>query len=387
MIRKPSRRVALFACVWLYAALLASAQGQDARTTLFNGARTLIEANCATCTGRNQSALEEGIRLALEAKDAGYPDRVAVLRLLKDGYGTLGAFFFGLGDPRRAEALRLNDEFLKQLVDAAPLDANARYEHTHRSIGNIESMIADIDERIRQYRLVLALDPRHEKAQFDLAQDLFRKGEDEESDRLLRALSKSSDPERAKVAAQRLENFASQRASSKQVVAPTTFVGEAFRGKDFEKEFGAGLVFRLAAQDDLQAPGWEVQVRGKDSTDAEYSWVVTPPFRGLNPRYLFVGYGLSAAEIVEGGASFKFVRTKPDYDRARANVQIILGRRSDGRPYQEAFDAALEDSGKIPYCVGALRILNSKLTPAEEGRPQAIDWIQFEVELCGKSRY
>jgi tetratricopeptide (TPR) repeat protein len=386
MIRKPSRGVAPFACVWLYAALLASAQGQDARTTLFNGARTLIEANCATCIGRNQSALEEGIRLALEAKDAGYPDRAAVLRLLKDGYGTLGALFFGLGDPRRAEALRLNDEFLKQLVDAAPLDANARYEHAHRYIGNIESMIADIDERVRQYRLVLALDPRHEKAQFDLAQDLFRKGEDEESDRLLRALARSSDPERAKLAAQRLESFASQRASSKQVVAPTTFVGEAFRGKDFEKEFGAGLVFRLAATEP-QISGWDVEIRAKASPNSEYSSVMTPPLRGLNPRYLSTSYGRVASEVVKGGSSFLFVRTEEDYKRAAASVQILLRGQSDGRPWEEAWDKALDDLGKIPFCVGALRILNSKLTAAEEGRPQAIDWIQFEVELCGKWRY
>lgn len=373
--------------VLLYFALLTSTQGQDERSLLFNRAKTLIEANCADCSNRSQTALEEGIRLALEAKESGYPGRAAVLRLLKDGYGTLAAVFLQTGDPKKDEALRLHAEFLKQLAEAAPLDANARYEQTHRVLGNVESMIADIDERIRQYRLVLALDPRHEKAQFDLAQDLFRKGEDDESLRLLRGLANSNDPERVKLAAQRLESFLSQRASSKQVVEPTTFVGEAFRGEDFEKEFGPGLVFRLAAQNDPQTPGWEVEIRAKGAPDSEYSSVVTPPYRFLNPRYLFVGYGRSATEVVEGGAAFKFVRTKPDYDRARANVQIILGRRSDGRPYQEAFDAALEDLGKIPYCVGALRILNSKLAAAEEGRPQAIDWIQFEVELCGKWRY
>jgi hypothetical protein len=79
------------------------------------------------------------------------------------------------------------------------------------------------------------------------------------------------------------------------------FTGEVTKGQNFEREFQAGLLFRLAtAKEDALGPGWTIEVRPKGETDlrVEYIWVVTGPYRGFNERYLMPSYGFSAKEIV-----------------------------------------------------------------------------------------
>jgi hypothetical protein len=349
---------------------------------LFDKAKALIESNCADCPRHSQVELEEGIRLALKARDSGYENRAAVLRLLVDGYATIGFLVFKPGDPRQDEAVRQSSEFLKQLAEAAPTDPDIQFELVHRKVGNVETM-ADIDERIPRLRKILAIDPTYEKARFTLAQDLFQKGEDDEAIALMRGLVGSRDPERARASAQSLQQFLAGRKT--QVVAPVQFSGEVSRGQNFEREFGAGLLFQLGALDE---EGWHIQIHARSSPADEYSWVMTPPYHFGNVRYLDLSYGQTAAQIVDKHPrGFQFVRNKADYDRARANVEVLLGHvdMPDPKAFEAARERALEDMEAVPYCTGFFRVLDSRLARNAKGI-EVVDWMKFEVTLCSKQR-
>ena len=179
-------------------------------------------------------------------------------------------------------------------------------------------------------------------------------------------------------------------AQDPRIVSPITFTGEVARGQDFEREFQPGLLFRLRAEKDPATPGWEIQVIPKGGAQTiEYSWVVTPPYHFFNPRYLFVSYGFSAREIVAmNPRAFNFVRNPSDFDRARSDVDLMLGYTPPpaGDTALTVLDRASEDLAKIPYCTGIVRILDHRLAANEGPVKEVVDWIKFEVELCGKDR-
>ena len=156
---------------------------------------------------------------------------------------------------------------------------------------------------------------------------------------------------------------------------PVRFTAEISQGQDFEREFGSGLLFRLRASKDPQTPGWTIEVRPRAETnpEVEFSWVVTPPYRFFNPRYLEMSYGMSARQIVEmNPREFNFVLNRADYDSGAEAVKKLLW------PYGIA-DAELDRAGKIlgelPTCRGTLRILDSRVG-------ESIEWLKFQVELC-----
>jgi hypothetical protein len=143
----------------------------------------------------------------------------------------------------------------------------------------------------------------------------------------------------------------------------------------------------LTAERDPITPGWVVEITPRDSA-IDYSSVSTGPFHGLNPRYLFVGYGRSAKDVIDAkGTSFQFVVDRAGYDRADAALKIVLGHTHIEGDYQAAFDHAMNEMGLVPFCVGSLRFIDARLTPEGQENVQAIDWLKFEVELCGKWRY
>jgi hypothetical protein len=156
---------------------------------------------------------------------------------------------------------------------------------------------------------------------------------------------------------------------------PVRFTAEISRGQDFEREFGPGLLFRLAASKDPQTPGWTIEVRpkGEKNPEVEFSWVVTPPYRFFNPRYLELSYGMSAKQIVDmNPRDFNFVRNRADYEAGAEAVRKLLWPAGIS-------DAELDRAGKtlneLPTCRGTLRILDSRVG-------ESIEWLKFEVELC-----
>jgi hypothetical protein len=175
-------------------------------------------------------------------------------------------------------------------------------------------------------------------------------------------------------------------ARSTQVFAPIKFSGEVSAGQTFEKAFDPGLIFRLMPVTDQITPGWEIQVAPREDPNFDYSSVVTTPFRGFNPRFLFVGYGFSAQGILEmNSRGFRFVRHRADFERAQKNVSVILGHTvPDGKDPKEAFEDALRNFESIPYCLGSLRIVDSRLAESKGPVSPIIERIKFEVELCGR---
>ena len=150
------------------------------------------------------------------------------------------------------------------------------------------------------------------------------------------------------------------------------FSGEVQKGQNFEREFSPGLLFRLAAVDDSGMPGWMIVVRPKDAQDpaAEFSWVVTPPYRAYNPRFLAVSYGYSAKQIVQHTPrTFRFVRNLSDYKTAAQAVRGLLWGESPGTDEEH-----LKVLNAVPTCAGTLRILDSRVS-------QSIDWLKFEFEV------
>ena len=150
------------------------------------------------------------------------------------------------------------------------------------------------------------------------------------------------------------------------------FSGEVQKGQNFEREFSPGLLFGLAAIDDPVMPGWMIVVRPKDAQDPsdEFSWVVTPPYRAYNSRYLAVSYGFSAKEIVEDTPrTIRFVKNLSDYKTAAQAARGLLWGEGGGtfEQYLKALDA-------VPTCQGTLRILESRVS-------QSIDWLKFEFEV------
>ena len=158
------------------------------------------------------------------------------------------------------------------------------------------------------------------------------------------------------------------------------FTGEVRHGESFEREFGDGLLFRLRAEKDPMTPGWLIEIGTADrNPEVELSSVVTIPLRGFNPKYLNLSYGNTAAEVVAlKEREFVFLKNPADFPGA-----LALSRTLMWPPSQEEYQKALDSFGKSPQCRGTLRILDHRLlTPAGE-TPARIDWLKFEVELCG----
>jgi hypothetical protein len=154
------------------------------------------------------------------------------------------------------------------------------------------------------------------------------------------------------------------------------FSGEVSHGKDFERDFGAGLLFRLTASRNPQTPGWTIEVRRKFETspEIEFSSVVTPPYRFWNPRYIDVSYGYSAAQAAAIDVrEFSFLRNPADFGEASAALGKVLWPNGISKE-EVSRSMALLDS--VAKCTGILRILDHRIVA------QRLDWLKFEVELC-----
>ena len=160
----------------------------------------------------------------------------------------------------------------------------------------------------------------------------------------------------------------------------TALAGAVAAGETFERPFGANLVFRLAPERGA-APGWTIEVRAREDTDAEreLSWLVTLPLRGWNPRYVDASYGVTAAEtIARSPREFRFV---PDVERwpvAREAARLLLW---PGPATDAELDAARRRLESAATGRGRFVIRSARLARAPDGT-ERIDTLAFNVELC-----
>ena len=165
------------------------------------------------------------------------------------------------------------------------------------------------------------------------------------------------------------------------------FSGEVSAGKNFDLLFGP-LRFRLNSEQALA--GWWIEVVPAESSseDAEYVWVVTPPYHFGNSRYLDTSYGTRAEDSVkETPRDFNFVLDQQQFHRAADLVNLGVSSRAASEEKSEAeFEQesqnALAVLESMPIGNGRLQILDSRVDrSAGQDGLGAIEWLKFHVEL------
>lgn len=167
------------------------------------------------------------------------------------------------------------------------------------------------------------------------------------------------------------------------------FTGEVARDHEFRWPIGRGLVFALIPDVDKSGAqsGWTITIapeRPPGNSDCrDFAWVVMPPYRSYNHRYLNNTYGTTAKEAVEmSPRNFNFVLNCADYQVEAARVRKVLWR---GNESDEEYNDTLAKLGSSPQGHGKLWIDKSKISPAvreiEGVNYGSIDWIQFHVEI------
>lgn len=157
------------------------------------------------------------------------------------------------------------------------------------------------------------------------------------------------------------------------------FRGEVKAREDFRRLFGPGLVFWLTPHPD--GSGWTIEVCEAVETSCgnDFVWMVSPPYRSSNPRYLDTSYGISAAAAVKWSPrQFRFVVRKEDYERAGWLYERLYSSRPDQERMDEAerehyhndFERLTAHAGK-----GTLWITGSTI---KEGK---VESVKFRVRL------
>jgi hypothetical protein len=169
-----------------------------------------------------------------------------------------------------------------------------------------------------------------------------------------------------------------------------SFNGEVSASQSFERRFTDKLLFRLNAK--TAASGWIIEVipegQDDDALSSEYVWVVNPPYRYGNVRYLDTSYGTSAKKAVaDSPRDFNFVLNEQQFKYAADLVEMAIMSRpqSDTRSKEEIereSDAAIESLFALHVAKGRLAILDSRVAPSVgEGDLGSIAWLKFKVEL------
>ncbi|HXJ92274.1 MAG TPA: hypothetical protein VMT20_05275 [Terriglobia bacterium] len=167
-----------------------------------------------------------------------------------------------------------------------------------------------------------------------------------------------------------------------------TFSGEAAEGQTYRKQISHGLDFVLSP-DTMGAgiTGWTIEVSPhippSEPQCGDFTWVVTPPYRFQNVRYLDTSYATTAQDAVRvSPRDFKFVLNCDDFKVERKRVNLVLW--SYTYPKSEV-DQALAKLGSSPSGTGRLWIEDYKITPGKRTADGVdlgeIHWIKFRVEI------
>lgn len=167
------------------------------------------------------------------------------------------------------------------------------------------------------------------------------------------------------------------------------FAGEVARGHEFRRLIGHGLVFALIPDgfDQTVPGGWTITIApdklASNPECRDFVWVLTPPYRGYNQRYLTGSYEITSWQAVQmSPRKFNFVLNCMDYEIEAARVRTALWPYSYSKQQQ---DDALSKLGTSPQARGKLWIDKSKISRAALAinglNYGSIDWIQFHVEI------
>jgi hypothetical protein len=163
------------------------------------------------------------------------------------------------------------------------------------------------------------------------------------------------------------------------------FSGEVLKGRNFERQVGANLFFRLVP-DEL---GWSISMGNKAARE-NFCSVVTPPYRGMNALRIEGWHfrnsdnsgpnepGPKNVNAPQELREFYFVLNEANYRSAFDALQILLWPYSYSK---QQIDAAEGAHAKVRKGRGKLIIRDLKLNVLELGKQAGIERMTFDVEL------
>jgi hypothetical protein len=167
-----------------------------------------------------------------------------------------------------------------------------------------------------------------------------------------------------------------------------SFSGEVSQGQTFRQSIGHGLDFVLMPVSMAGGiTGWTIEVAPQkpppDPQCNDYVWVVTPPYRFQNARYLDTSYGTIAQEAVRASRrQFSFVLNCADSKAERGRLDVVLWPYSYS---QQQVDEARAKLGSSPLGKGRLWIEKYRITPGRRSTAEVelgvIHWIKFKVQI------
>jgi hypothetical protein len=169
-----------------------------------------------------------------------------------------------------------------------------------------------------------------------------------------------------------------------------SFSGSVARGQTFEKELENGLVFRLVPLGGGLGIDWSIFVGTEEYGDENYSFIVTPPYRGVNHIYVAgwhfrnsdnSGPNTTGPKNVNAPGEtrrFDFVVNERDYEIAVEALDKMLW---PGNWSEEEVDLAATEHARLNKGHGILEIMDLELGNLIEGERAWIEHMAFDVEL------
>ena len=133
-------------------------------------------------------------------------------------------------------------------------------------------------------------------------------------------------------------------------------------GEPFVATLPSGFEFRLVPEDG----GWYIKVVSPSDPDADYMWVVTPPYRTAPQRQIGAGYGLNARESASFIRELYFVLSDEDY---KTMFDLLAARRGNT-------EAIINARRRLSKGTVVLKITNFEISE------DVFEWVTFEGRAC-----
>ena len=168
-----------------------------------------------------------------------------------------------------------------------------------------------------------------------------------------------------------------------------SLTGEVSQDQTFRQDIGYELDFLLEpnTMDPGNVTGWIISVvphdKPFDPQCNDFVWVVTPPFRFQNARYIDTSYSTTAQEAVQASPrEFNFVLNCADFEVEHERVSRVLWPYSHSK---KEVDEARAKLGSSPVGKGQLWIQEYWITrghrSSEGVEVGQIHWIKFRVDI------
>jgi hypothetical protein len=165
------------------------------------------------------------------------------------------------------------------------------------------------------------------------------------------------------------------------------FSGLVHRAETYRHTLRNGLEFRLTPMAGVSDGSWRIGVWPGDSVAIDYAAVATPPFRGMNPRYIEgwhfrnqrnTGPNLGDVNAPQEEREFQFVESRAAFDSCYAAVERVMWPFHLSEAVVERAGAMLDS---LSTGTGTLLVTALWLTAPLEGAQAEIDSMRFEVIL------